>query len=234
VETTTHRLFAELANQDRIRILPHPGAFNYSALNNFAAREARGTILALLNNDIEVISHDWLEEMVALAVRPQIGCVGAKLLYPSGRVQHAGVYLGLAGLAVHGYRLAARDSPGQLNRMSTVQNVSAVTAACLVIRKSVFDEVGGFDQEALKVALNDLDLCLKVRAVDGYLNLWTPFAELIHHESVSRGSGGVVEARRAWQERNVMRARWGEALLRDPYYSPNLSDDREDFSIRVH
>jgi O-antigen biosynthesis protein len=234
VETTTHRLFAELAKQDRIRILPHPGAFNYSALNNFAAREARGTILALLNNDIEVISHDWLEEMVALAVRPQIGCVGAKLLYPSGRVQHAGVYLGLAGLAVHGYRLAARDSPGQLNRMSTVQNVSAVTAACLVIRKSVFDEVGGFDQEALKVALNDLDLCLKVRAVDGYLNLWTPFAELIHHESVSRGSGGVVEARRAWQERNVMRARWGEALLRDPYYSPNLSDDREDFSIRVH
>jgi O-antigen biosynthesis protein len=234
VETTTHRLFAKLAKQDRIRILPHPGAFNYSALNNFAAREARGTILALLNNDIEVVSDDWLEEMVALAARPEIGCVGAKLLYPNGRVQHAGVYLGLAGLAAHGYRLAARDSLGQLNRMSTVQNVSAVTAACLVIRKSVFDQVGGFDQEALKVALNDVDLCLKVRAVDGYLNLWTPFAELIHHESVSRGSGGAVEARRAWQERNVMRARWGEALLRDPYYSPNLSDDREDFSIRVH
>jgi GT2 family glycosyltransferase len=235
VEATTHRLFAELARQDRIRILPHPGAFNYSALNNFAAREARGTILALLNNDIEVISDDWLEEMVALAVRPQIGCVGAKLLYPNGRVQHAGVYLGLAGLAVHGYRLAARDSPGQLNRMSTVQNVSAVTAACLVIRKSVFDEVGGFDQETLKVALNDIDLCLKVRAVNGYLNVWTPFAELIHHESVTRGRGmGPVEGRRVWQERNVMRARWGEALLRDPYYSPNLSDDRDDFSIRVH
>jgi GT2 family glycosyltransferase len=235
VKATTHRLFAELAQQDRIRILPHPGAFNYSALNNFAAGEARGTILALLNNDIEVISDDWLEEMVALAVRPEIGCVGAKLLYPNGRVQHAGVYLGLGGLAVHGYRLAARDSTGQLNRMSTVQNVSAVTAACLVIRKNVFDEVGGFDQETLKVTLNDIDLCLKVRAVDGYLNVWTPFAELIHHESVSRGrSIGPVEGRRVWQERNIMRARWGEALLRDPYYSPNLSDDREDFSIRVH
>jgi GT2 family glycosyltransferase len=235
VKATTHRLFAELAQQDRIRILPHPGAFNYSALNNFAAGEARGTILALLNNDIEVISDDWLEEMVALAVRPEIGCVGAKLLYPNGRVQHAGVYLGLGALAVHGYRLAARDSPGQLNRMSTVQNVSAVTAACLVIRKNVFDEVGGFDQETLKVTLNDIDLCLKVRAVDGYLNVWTPFAELIHHESVSRGrSIGPVEGRHVWQERNIMRARWGEALLRDPYYSPNLSDDREDFSIRVH
>jgi GT2 family glycosyltransferase len=214
--------------------LSSPGEFNYSALNNFAAREASGTILALLNNDIEVISGDWLEEMVALAARREIGCVGAKLLYPDGRIQHAGVYLGFAGLAVHGYRLAARDSSGQLNRMSTIQNVTAVTAACLVIRKGVFDAVGGFDERELKVALNDVDLCLKVRAA-GYLNLWAPFAELVHHESVSRGRDAKpARARRLGRERNVLRARWGEALVRDPYYSPNLTDDREDFSVRVH
>jgi GT2 family glycosyltransferase len=234
VDPTTHRLFAELARQDRIRILSSPGQFNYSALNNFAAREASGTILALLNNDIEVISGDWLEEMVALAARREIGCVGAKLLYPDGRIQHAGVYLGFAGLAVHAYRLGARNSSGRFNRMSTIQNVTAVTAACLTIRKSVFDGVGGFDERELKVALNDVDLCLKVRAA-GYLNLWTPFAELVHHESVSRGRDArPARARRLGQERNVLRARWGEALVRDPYYSPNLTDDREDFSVRVH
>jgi GT2 family glycosyltransferase len=234
VQPATRRLFADLASNEAIRILSSPGTFNYSALNNLAARQARGTILALLNNDIEVISEEWLEEMVALATRPEVGCVGAKLLYPDGRIQHAGVYLGFAGLAVHGYRFAARNASGQLNRMSTIQNVTAVTAACLVIRKDVFDQVGGFDERELKVALNDLDLCLKVRAA-GYLNLWTPFAELVHHESITRGRDTrASEARRLGQERNVLRARWGEALFRDPYYSPNLTDVYEDFSVRVH
>jgi GT2 family glycosyltransferase len=234
VQPATRRLFADLASNEAIRILSSPGTFNYSALNNLAVRQARGTVLALLNNDIEVITEEWLEEMVALATRPEVGCVGAKLLYPDGRIQHAGVYLGFAGLAVHGYRFAARNASGQLNRMSTIQNVMAVTAACLVIRKSVFAEVGGFDERELKVALSDIDLCLKLRAA-GYLNVWTPFAELVHHESVSRGRDSrPARARRLAQERNVLRVRWGEALFCDPYYSPNLTDDREDFSVRVH
>jgi GT2 family glycosyltransferase len=232
-EDRTHQLFSELGCKPGIRILPSPGEFNYSALNNLAAREAKGTILGLLNNDVEVLHADWLEEMVSLAVRPQVGCVGAKLLYPDGRVQHAGVYLGVGNLAAHAYRFAPANMRGQLNRMATVQNVSAVTAACLLIRKSLFEEVGGLDEQ-LKVALSDVDLCLKVKAA-GYLNLWTPFAELVHHESPSRGHDTTVaKAKRLAHEQRVLSARWGEQLLSDPYYSPNLSTDHADFSVRVH
>jgi GT2 family glycosyltransferase len=234
VEDATHRLFSKLRSNAAIRILPSPGSFNYSALNNMAAREAQGTILGFLNNDIEVIDGNWLEEMVAHVVRPEVGCVGAKLLYPDRRVQHAGVYLGIGKLAAHGYRLAAADIPGQLNRMLTVQNVSAVTAACMLIRKAVFDEIGGFDEKELKVALSDIDLCLKVGAA-GYLNLWTPFAELIHHESTSRGHDTTpAKAKRLADERRILCARWGAQLIFDPYYSPNLTYDHEDFSVRVH
>ncbi len=233
VEDRTQQLFSELGCQPRIRILPSPGEFNYSALNNLAAREAKGTILGLLNNDVEVLHADWLEEMVSLAVRPQVGCVGAKLLYPDGRVQHAGVYLGVGKLAAHAYRFAPANIRGQLNRMATIQNVSAVTAACLLIRKSLFEEVRGFDEE-LKVALSDVDLCLKVRAA-GYLNLWTPFAELVHHESPSRGHDTTVaKAKRFAHEQRVLSARWGEQLLSDPYCSSHLSTDHVDFSVRVH
>ena len=233
IEETTHRLFAQLRAERAIRILPNPGPFNYSALNNAAAREANGSILALLNNDIEIIDDDWLNEMVGLAARPQIGCVGAKLLYPDGRVQHAGVYLGVGGLAMHAYRFSAADISGQLNRLSTVQNVSAVTAACLVVRKSVYEEVGGLDDRNLKVAYNDVDFCLKVRRA-GYLNVWTPFVQMIHHESLSRGNDTTrAKAKRFADEQSVLRARWGALLFRDPYYSPNLTIEREDFSVRV-
>jgi GT2 family glycosyltransferase len=232
VEEKTKQLFADLSSDPSVRILPMPGPFNFSKLNNAAAREARGEILGLVNNDIEVTRADWLDEMVALAMRPGTGCVGAKLLYPDGRIQHAGVVIGLGGVAGHGHRFAGADDPGYLNRLRTVQNVSAVTAACLLIRKQVFDQAGGLD-ESLTVAFNDVDFCLKVRAA-GYLNLWTPFAELIHHESVSRGRDLTpAKARRFADEYATMQRRWGADLLNDPYYSPHLTYDREDFSLRL-
>jgi GT2 family glycosyltransferase len=234
VEEATHRLFSVFAREPAIRVMPAPGPFNYSALNNLAARAARGSVLGLVNNDVEITEAGWLEEMVALVVRPEVGCVGAKLLYPDRHIQHAGVYLGLGGLATHGFHLVEKDAPGQLNRLRTLQNVSAVTAACLLIRKRVFEEVGGLDEKELPVTLNDVDLCLKVRSA-GYRNLWTPFAELVHHASVSRGRDySPAKAKRMTHERSVVYARWGAHLSCDPYYSPNLTGDREDFSVRTN
>lgn len=232
VQDETKRLFAEFARDPAIRIMPYPGAFNFSAINNTAVREATGTIIGLINNDIEVTQPEWLTEMVAHAMWPDIGCVGAKLLYPDGRIQHGGVVLGLYGVAGHAHRFARRNDPGYLGRLRRVQNVSAVTAACLVVRKPVFDQVGGLD-ENLAVAFNDVDFCLKVRAA-GYRNLWTPFAELIHHESASRGSDFTpTKATRFAGEYDIMQRRWGEQLLNDPYYSPHLTYDAEDFSLRL-
>jgi GT2 family glycosyltransferase len=231
-EEKTRRLFAELGADPAIRILPRPGPFNFSALNNSAVREATGAIIGLVNNDIEVTQENWLAEMVALAVRPETGCVGAKLLYPDSRIQHAGVVIGLGGVAGHGHRFAAAGDPGYMNRLRAVNNVSAVTAACLIVRRDVFDEVGGLD-ERLTVAFNDVDFCLRVRAA-GYLNVWTPFAELIHHESVSRGRDLTpAKAKRFADEYAMMQRRWGAELLNDPYYSPHLTYDREDFSLRL-
>lgn len=228
----TKRLFADLSADPAIRILPRPEPFNFSRLNNAAAREATGSVLALVNNDIEVKQANWLTEMVALALRPGVGCVGAKLLYPDGRIQHAGIEIGLGGVAGHGHRFAPGDDPGYLGRLRAVHEVSAVTAACLVIRREVYEEVGGLDEE-LTVAFNDVDFCLKVRAA-GYLNLWTPFADLVHHESASRGSDLTpTKARRFADEYATMQRRWGEDLLSDPYYSPHLTYDREDYSLRL-
>jgi GT2 family glycosyltransferase len=232
VQQRTHDLFAELRTDPGIRILERPEPFNFSRLNNAAARAATGTILGLVNNDIEVTHGEWLAEMVALAARPTTGCVGAKLLYPDGRIQHAGVVAGLGGVAGHAHRFARADDPGYLDRLRHVYDVSAVTAACLVIRRAVFEAVGGLDEE-LTVAFNDVDFCLRVREA-GYRNLWTPFAELVHHESASRGSDITpAKARRFAQEYAAMQRRWGAALLNDPYYSPHLTYDREEFSLRL-
>ncbi|TMJ01353.1 MAG: glycosyltransferase [Alphaproteobacteria bacterium] len=232
VEQKTRRLFAEWSSDASIRILPMAEPFNFSRLNNAAAREATGDILGLVNNDVEATHEDWLAEMAVLAMRPDVGCVGAKLLYPDGRIQHAGIVIGLGGVAGHGHRFARGNDPGYLGRLRTVQNVSAVTAACLLVRKQVFDQVNGLD-ESLTVAFNDVDFCLRVRAA-GYLNVWTPFAELTHHESASRGRDLTPsKARRFASEYATMQRRWGAALLRDPYYSPHLTYDREDFSLRL-
>lgn len=231
-EPETARLLAEVGRDPRVRVLRDDRPFNFSALNNRAVAEARGTIVGLLNNDIEAVAPDWLDEMVSQAVRPEIGCVGAKLLYPDGRVQHGGVILGVGGVAGHAHKYFPAASPGYFGRLGVAQNLSAVTAACLVVRKSVYEEVGGLDTSELAIAFNDVDFCLKVRA-RGYLNLWTPFATLIHHESASRGSEDTPDKKARFdREAATMRDRWGPELANDPYYSPNLSLTREDFSFR--
>jgi len=217
--------FAEWSRDPRFRVLPCPGSFNYSAINNRAARVAEGEILLLLNNDTEVQESGWLREMVSHAVRPGIGAVGARLLFPSGRVQHSGTVLGLGGIAGHDMLHSPLRSPGPYDLLRLTRRVSAVTAACLAVRREAFLAVGGFDEEALRVAYNDVDLCLKLRAA-GLANLVTPHAALTHKESATRGDDMSPAHRERWeQERAVMRERWGPALDTDPYYSPSLALD---------
>lgn len=216
----------------RVRVLRWNHPFNYSAINNFGARQARGEIIGLVNNDIEPIGPAWLTEMVAQASRPEIGCVGAKLYYPNDTVQHGGVILGLGSIAGHGHRFFLRDEEGFQGRLKVTQNLSAVTAACLLLRRSVFEAVGGLNEADLAVAYNDVDLCLKVREA-GYRNLWTPHAELYHHESVSRGADDTPKKRARWlAECDYMRRTWGPQLDHDPAYNPNLTLVHEDFSLR--
>jgi O-antigen biosynthesis protein len=220
----------QLVAQNKIRLLRYAAPFNYSAINNLAVRHANGELLAFLNNDLEVITHEWLEEMVSHAVRPDIGAVGALLYYPDNTIQHAGVILGLRGVAGHAYDHKPRGHSGQMGRALLLQNLSAVTAACLVMRRSIFDEVGGFDDN-LSIAFNDVDLCLRIRQA-GFRNLWTPYAELYHHESATRGQDDTVEKQiRFRQEVDYMLKRWGEVLPRDPALNPNLTLDRADFSL---
>ena len=233
VEDETKAYLAELAKDPRVRVLPYPKPFNFSAINNFGANAAKGDILALLNNDIEVIAPDWLSEMVSFAAQKEIGCVGAKLYYPNQTIQHAGVVLGIGGVAGHAHKYFPPYSAGYFGRLRLVQNFSAVTGACLVVRKALYLEVGGLD-ETLTVAFNDVDFCLKVREA-GYRNVWTPYAELIHHESLSRGYEDTRERRRRFRsEIAFMKEKWGDTLDADPFYSPHLTREREDFSIRLH
>lgn len=228
----TKSYLKQLSHRQDTQVLNYPHPFNYSAINNFAVKKANGSFIALLNNDIKVINADWLSEMVVHACRPEIGCVGAKLYYPDGTIQHGGVILGIKGTASHAHKYFPKEHLGYFNRLVVTQNVSAVTAACLVMRKTLFEQVGGFDDVNLKVAYNDVDLCLKVLS-DGYRNLWTPYAELIHYESKSRGK------KRSWWQRRKLRKearflqkKWGKLLLNDPYYNPNLTLETEDFSLK--
>jgi len=207
------------------RVLRYPFPFNFSAMNNLAVREARGDVLCLLNNDVEAIHQGWLNEMVGLSLQPGIGAVGAKLLYPDNRVQHAGTVAGLFGVAAHGYLREARDADGYLLQLQTTREVAAVTAACMVLSRKLYIDVGGLDETELSVAFNDVDLCFKLLRA-GYRNLWTPHAELYHRESASRGRDERgADRRRFLREESVMRARWGALIDRDPDYSPNLSLD---------
>lgn len=215
--------FKSLADAGTVTLIRDDGVFNYSRINNAAARLATGDVLCLLNNDIEVISPDWLGEMVSHALRPEIGAIGAKLWYPNDTIQHAGVGLGLGGVAGHFHHLLSKTEHGYFGRASLIQNLSAVTAACLVVRKAVFDEVGGLNETDLTVAFNDVDLCIRIRDA-GYRNLYTPYAELYHHESASRGSDEAPEKRaRFKKECDYMKNTYGAALQNDPYYNPNLS-----------
>ncbi|MCJ2086073.1 glycosyltransferase family 2 protein [Methylobacterium sp. E-005] len=222
-EPETAALFARYRDDPRVRIVTVPGAFNFSDLSNRGAAAATGSILLFLNNDIEVLEPDWLTEMVRHAVRPEIGAVGAKLLYPDRTIQHGGIVLGIGGVAGHSHLGVPDADPGYFCRMVMAHEVSAVTGACLAMRADVFAEVGGFDAIALKVAFNDVDLCLKIRRA-GYRIVWTPFARLIHHESKSRGAEDTPEKQKRFEgEVLTMLDRWGPELRADPYYNINLS-----------
>jgi GT2 family glycosyltransferase len=223
--------FAQLERWGVARVAAFDRPFNFSALNNFAVRErARGALVALLNNDLEIVEPEWLGEMVSHAVRPEIGAVGARLLHPDGTLQHGGIVLGIAGAAGYEQRFLPRGAPGYFGRAQLVHDVSAVTAACLVIRRETWLRAKGMD-ESFPVALNDVDFCLRVRAL-GLRNLWTPFATLIHHESKSRGQEDTpAKKARFAEDKRRLEERWGEALRADPAYNPNLSLDAEDFSL---
>ena len=219
-----------IAKDERVKVIRADIPFNYSALNNLGVAQTDGEYLVLMNNDIEITQTDWLEEMLAFACQPDIGCVGAQLWYPNNTLQHGGVVLGIGGVASHAHKGIPRGNFGYFGRASAHQMFSAVTAACLMIRKSTYQAVDGFD-ETLKVAYNDVDFCLKVRA-QGLRNLYNPFASFIHHESASRGSDqeGSNQQRLA-AEAAIMKQRWGALIADDPAYSPNLSLLGDDFSM---
>ncbi|MFT4505377.1 glycosyltransferase [Caballeronia sp. 15711] len=231
VEDETLEYFESIRQDPRVRILRVDGAFNFSALNNRAAEIATGSILGFINNDIEVIHDDWLLELVTQATRPNVGAVGAKLYYANDTIQHAGVILGLYGVAAHGHRHFPRNSVGYFGRPMLVQNISAVTAACMVVPKFVFEQVGGYDELNLTVGYNDVDLCLKIREA-GYDIVFTPFAELFHLESVSRGENlSAAQIERDARERAYMLRRWSKVIENDPFYSPNLTVVSENFAL---
>ncbi|WP_051340657.1 glycosyltransferase family 2 protein [Azospirillum halopraeferens] len=212
-----------LAGDPRVRVHRRPGSFNFSAFNNEAVAMADTPLVGLVNNDVEVISADWLDEMVSLAVRPEVGAVGAKLLHADGRIQHGGVVVGFYGVADNAQRAFAGDDPGYHHSAAVVQNVSAVTAACLLCRTDVYRAVGGLDAERLAVAFSDVDFCLKIRAC-GLRVLWTPHALLYHYESASRGADRSPESRaREEREAEVLMRRWRTDRTPDPFYSPNLA-----------
>lgn len=225
--------FDELKRDRRIRIVEYDAPFNYSSINNHAVRYANGSLIGLINNDVEVVTGGWLEEMVSHAMRPEIGAVGAKLLYPDGRIQHSGIILGLGGLAAHAHRLFDKDSAGYCGHALLIKNYSAVTGACLLVRKELYERVGGLNEAKLSVAYNDVDFCLRIGEL-GYRNLYTPYAVLYHHESLSRGAEDTPEKiARFAAETRYMRERWGEQLDHDPAYNPNLTTSAEDFSLNA-
>lgn len=220
-----------LKQKPNFMILRDDRPFNYSQLNNLAVKHANGEIIGLINNDIEVISPDWLSEMVSHSLRPGVGAVGAKLLFPDGRLQHGGVILGVGGVANHAHLFSPGNHHGYFGRMSVIQEFSAVTAACLLIKKSIFEEAGGLDEVNLTVAFNDIDFCIRVNKL-GYRNIWTPYALLYHHESATRGQDVAPEKRaRFVREVEYMMTTWGGDFVSDPFYNPNLNLDFPDFSL---
>ena len=223
VETETATLLRELAAEPGTRVLSAPGLFNYSALVNRGVAAASGDVLCLLNSDIEATSSGWLEALLDALERPDVGAVGARLLYPDGSVQHAGVILGVLGGTGHAHRFAPRDAPGYFANMAVVREVSAVTGACLATRRETFERAGGLD-EALPVAYNDVDFCLRLQE-QGLRVLYAPYAELLHHEGASRGR---VDA--AVEARAYMMRRWGARFETDPYYHPGLTRTSEDYA----
>ncbi|HSH39977.1 MAG TPA: glycosyltransferase family 2 protein, partial [Chthoniobacterales bacterium] len=220
-----------LRTSPRVTVLRAEGEFNFSRLNNIGAAAARGSFVALLNNDLEVMNRDWLREMVSHAARAEIGAVGARLWYPDGRMQHGGVILGVGGVATHAHN-GIRKEHGYFARAHLTQNFSAVTGACMLLRKDVYLQLGGLDENNLAVAFNDVDFCLRLREA-GLLVVWTPHAELVHHESASRGLEDTrSKQRRFLAEVDFMQKKWGAVLKADPFYNPNLSiESNQEFKL---
>jgi len=224
-DPATLELLNSLDNEPNTRVLRYDHEFNYSAINNFAVGKVSSDYVCLLNDDIQVIDNDWLRQMMALAVRNDIGAVGARLLYADNTVQHGGIMLGVMGVANHLHKGLPVESPGYFGRLQLTQELSAVTAACLVIKRSIYEQIGGLNEEELAVAFNDVDFCLRLREA-GYRNLWTPRATLYHLESASRGSDLTpTKAKRFDKEVSYMKKRWATELLDDPFYNRNLTLD---------
>lgn len=215
-------LYAEWDADPRVRRLDRPGPFNFSRLVNDGAAASRGDVLVLLNNDVEVLHPDWLTAMVRQALRPEVGAVGAKLLFGNGRIQHAGVVVGLGGRAGHILRNRPADTPGHLGRLTVAHEVAGVTAACLAVAREKFEAVGGLDAAAFPIDFNDIDLCLRL-AQAGWHAVWTPRATLAHHESVSRGPSVGPARERFEAEGDRFAARWRAVIRNDPYYHPAFS-----------
>lgn len=227
--------YDSLREYDNVKVVRYEGKFNYSAVNNFGVSHAKGDYILLLNNDTEVITVNWMEELLMYAQRKDVACVGAKLYYPDKTIQHAGVVIGLGAhrTAGHTHYKMPRQNLGYMGRLCYAQNVSAVTGACLMVKKALFEEVGGLN-ENLEISLNDVDFCLRLLQ-KGYLNVFTPFCELYHYESASRGLDDKGEkAERYNKESEYFRKEWKELLeAGDPYYNPNFSLDRSDFSLKI-
>lgn len=230
-KTETLKYLNQILNKPNITVLEYDYPFNFASINNFAVKHAAGEILLFLNNDTEVISEEWLESMVEHIVRPEVGVVGARLLYSNGIIQHAGVIIGIGGVAGHSHKYLPQNHPGYFSRAKAIQNLSAVTGACMMVKKKLFESLGGFNEKDLPVAFNDIDFCLRVRQKQ-LLIIYTPYAEVYHHESVSRGQDETPEkALRFQREVEYMLNHWGKALQKDPYYNVNLTLIKEDFSI---
>ena len=225
--------YDELKKDSRFVICSLDIPFNYSKLNNFAAKKASGKYFILLNNDIEIITPEWIEEMLMYVQRDDVGICGAKLYYPDNTIQHAGVIVGLGGVAGHCFGGFNRNDNGYLCHLVCAEELSAVTSACLMIKASVFEEVNGLDEDNFKVAYNDVDLCLKVRE-KGHLVVWTPYAEAYHYESKSRGYEDTPEKQKRFiAEQNYFKTKWADFLKKgDPYYNPNLTVDRGDYTVK--
>jgi GT2 family glycosyltransferase len=221
VEPATLVLLDELAADPRVRVLHQPGTFNWSALNNLAAEQATGSILVLLNNDIAMLQPDWLTVLVSHASQPGVGAVGAKLLYPDGRIQHAGLTTDGSGIPRHLFRCLDKDAPGAFGLAGLAREVWGVTGACLAIPRKVFFEIGGLNT-AFPAAYNDVELCLRL-TVHGYRIVWTPWSCLIHHEMATRPPDHMGRRReQVRQELEWLRRDWGDLIERDPFLSPNL------------
>lgn len=233
-EKETFEYYNEISKKEKIRVIYWQGEFNYSAINNFGAGYARGDYLLLLNNDMEVINGDWLQEMLSHCQREEVGAVGARLYYPDDTVQHAGIIIGIGGVAGSVFVGMKRGYTGYMHRASIQQDLSAVTAACMLIKRSVFEEVGGLE-EKLQIAFNDVDLCLRIRK-KGYLIVYDPYVELYHYESKTRGPEDTKEKVRRFQsEIEYMRSHWISILKNgDPAYNPNLTLKKWDYSLKVN